>query len=250
MNVKTSIRSVLVSQPRSASENTPYNTLKQKHKLKMDFRPFVHVDGLPPQEVRRQRITIQHFPNIIFTSRNAVDYFFKTCEDAHYKVPPTLKYFCQSKAVGQYLHQFAVYRKRRVCVGERSIEDLAEHFSKYSDEKFLLPSSDSLNPKTIDFLNSIGINWKRIILYRTVASDLSDLKNVYYDILVFYSPAGIFSLFKNFPDFKQNDTVIAVFGSSTVQAALDHNLRVDVKAPTSDCPSMTMAIDKYIQSMG
>ena len=250
MQVKTSIRSVLVSQPESTSENTPYNNLKQKHKLKMDFRPFVHVEGLDPKEVRRQRIEIQKYHNIVFTSRKAIDYFFKTCEDIHYKVPPTLKYFCQSKAVGHYLHQFGVYRKRKVYVGERYIEDLRENFEKYSDERFLLPSSDVLNPKTIEFMDSLNVEWKRIILYKTVASNLSDLKDVYYDILVFYSPSGIHSLFENFPDFKQNDTVIAVYGSSTVQAAQERSLRIDIEAPTKECPSMTMAIDQYIKSVG
>lgn len=246
MNVKTKIKSILVSQPESASNNSPYNVLKSKYKLKVDFRPFVQIEGLSANEVRRQRIDIREFQNIIFTSRNAVDYFFDTCTDYHYKVPPTLKYFCQSKAVAYYLHRFSVYRKRKVYVGERSVEDLREHIKKYPDEKFLLPSSDILNNHTIDALDHMGIGWKRLILYKTVASDLSDLKDVYYDILVFYSPAGIDSLFKNFPDFQQNDTLIAVFGSSTKQVAKQKNLRIDINAPTPEAPSMTMAIDRHL----
>jgi len=163
-----------------------------------------------------------------------------------YKVPDTTKYFCQSEAVAYYLQKYVLYRKRKIYVGERKIEDLAQVFQKFNKERFLLPSSDILKPSIPEALDKIGIDWTRAQLYKTVVSDLSDLRDVYYDILVFFSPSGIESLFKNFPDFKQNDTRIAVFGNSTVNAADQAKLRIDIKAPTPETPSMTMAIEKYI----
>ena len=157
-----------------------------------------------------------------------------------------MKYFCQSEAVAFYLQKYVVYRKRKIYVGKRLFDDLTPMFKKYKDEKFLLPSSDSLKPIVPNTLDGLNLNWKRGIFYNTVVSDLSDLKEVYYDVLVFFSPSGIESLLKNFPDFEQNDTRIAVFGNSTVKAATEAGLRIDIKAPTPETPSMTMALQKYI----
>jgi uroporphyrinogen-III synthase len=148
--------------------------------------------------------------------------------------------------VAFYLQKYVLYRKRKIYVGERNIDDLAQVFQKFSKEKFLLPSSDILKSSIPEALDKIGVQWTRAQLYKTVVSDLSDLRDVYYDILVFFSPSGIESLFKNFPDFKQNDTRIAVFGNSTVAAADQAKLRIDIKAPSPETPSMTMAIEKYI----
>ena len=170
-------------------------------------------------------------------------------EEMRFKVPDSTKYFCQSEAVAYYLQKYVVYRKRKIYVGEKNLMDLEPMFNKFKTDKFLLPSSDILNPDTVEFLNNININWKRAQLFKTVTSDLSDLRDVYYDILVFFSPSGIESLFKNFPDFKQNNTKIAVFGNTTVEAADNANLRIDIKAPTKESPSMTMAIEKYIQKL-
>ena len=166
-----------------------------------------------------------------------------------FKVPDSMKYFCQSEAVAYYLQKYVVYRKRKIYVGKRAFKDLVPLIKKYKDEQFLLPSSDVLKPEVPKFLNELKINWKRGILYRTVISDLSDLRNVYYDILVFFSPSGIESLFKNFPDFEQNNTRIAVFGNSTVRAANNAGLRIDIEAPTPETPSMTMALEKYISEV-
>ena len=241
------VKTILVSEPEPASDKSPYSRLKEKHKLKIDFRPFIHVEGLTAKEVRLQKINFSDYNNIILTSRNAVDHFFRITEEMRYKVPDATKYFCQSEAVAYYLQKYVVYRKRKIYVGEKNLMDLEPMFNKFKGDKFLLPSSDILNPDTIDFLNNININWKRAQLFKTVTSDLSDLRDVYYDILVFFSPSGIESLFKNFPDFKQNKTRIAVFGNTTVEAADNANLRIDIKAPTKESPSMTMALEKYIQ---
>jgi len=243
------VKTILVSQPEPKMENSPYSKLIEKSKVKVDFRPFIHVEGETAKSVRQQKIDLNNFTAIILTSRNAVDHFFRIAEDMRYKVPDTLKYFCQSEAVAFYLQKYVVYRKRKIYVGKRLFNDLMPMFKKYKDEKFLLPSSDTLKATVPKMLNDLGVDWTRGIFYKTVISDLSDLRDVYYDVLVFFSPSGIESLLKNFPDFEQNDTRIAVFGNSTVKAATDAGLRIDIKAPTPETPSMTMALQKYITSV-
>ena len=240
------VKTILVSQPEPKMETSPYSRLIEKEKVKVDFRPFIHVEGVDAKEVRQQKIDLNNYTAIILTSRNSVDHFFRIAEEMRFKVPDTMKYFCQSEAVAYYLQKYVVYRKRKIYVGKRNFVDLVPLFKKYKDEKFLLPSSDVLKPVVPDTLDDLGLNWKRGIFYKTVISDLSDLRNVYYDILVFFSPSGIESLLKNFPDFEQNNTRIAVFGNSTVNAATDAGLRIDIQAPTPETPSMTMALQKYI----
>lgn len=240
------LKTILISQPEPTNENSPYTRLKEKHNLKIDFRPFIHIEGVDAKEVRRQKIDFAEYSSVILTSRNSVDHFFRLAEEMRFKVSDSTKYFCQSEAVAFYLQKYVVYRKRKIYVGQKSLTDLESVFKKFGNEKFLLPSSDILKPATPDFLNSIGINWTRAQLYKTVVSDLSDLRDVYYDVLVFFSPSGIESLLQNFPDFEQNDTRIAVYGNTTVKAADKAKLRIDIKAPTEETPSMTMAIEKYI----
>ncbi|MDP5061440.1 MAG: uroporphyrinogen-III synthase [Maribacter sp.] len=243
------VKTILVSQPEPKMENSPYSKLIDKEKVKVDFRPFIHVEGVDAKTVRQQKIDLNDFTAIILTSRNAVDHFFRIADEMRFKVPDSMKYFCQSEAVAYYLQKYVVYRKRKIYVGKRLFTDLVPLIKKYKDEKFLLPSSDVLKPDVPDTLDSLSINWKRAIFYKTVISDLSDLRNVYYDILVFFSPSGIESLLQNFPDFDQKETRIAVFGNSTVDAATDAGLRIDIKAPTPETPSMTMALQKYIMSV-
>ncbi len=243
------VKTILVSQPEPKMENSPYSRLIEKEKVKVDFRPFIHVEGVDAKGVRQQKIDLAKYTAIILTSRNSVDHFFRIAEEMRYKVPDTLKYFCQSEAVAFYLQKYVVYRKRKIYVGKRNFPDLLPLFKKYKDEVYLLPSSDVLKPVIPETLEQSGINWTRGIFYKTVISDLSDLRDVYYDILVFFSPAGIESLLKNFPDFKQNETRIAVFGNSTIQAATDAGLRIDIQAPTPETPSMTMALQKYINDV-
>jgi len=242
------VKTILVSQPEPKIENSPYSELEDKLNVKIDFIPFIHVDGVESREVRQQKIDLSKFTAIILTSRNAVDHFFRIAEEMRFKIPSTLKYFCQSEAVAYYLQKYVVYRKRKIYVGKRTFQDLISNIKKHSDEKFLLPSSDVLKPVIPQQLDKIGIDWKRGIFYKTVVSDLSNLKDVFYDILVFFSPSGIKSLYENFPDYEQNDTKIAVFGNSTQSAAEDMGLRVDIKAPTPETPSMTMALENYIKT--
>jgi uroporphyrinogen-III synthase len=243
------VKTILVSQPEPKIENSPYSRLIDKQKVKIDFRPFIHVEGVNARDVRHQKIDLSKFTAIILTSRNAVDHFFRVAEEMRFKVPDTMKYFCQSEAVAYYLQKYVVYRKRKIYVGKRTFKELTPLIKKYKDEMFLLPSSDALKPAVPDTLNSLNITWERGIFYKTVVSDLSDLRDVYYDILVFFSPSGIKSLLANFPDFEQNNTRIAVFGNSTIKATTEAGLRVDIKAPTPETPSMTMALAKYIDEV-
>lgn len=240
------VKTILVSQPEPKVENSPYFEIQQKLKVKVDFRPFIHVEGVSAKEVRAQKIDLNNFTAIILTSKNSVDHFFRVAEEMRYKVPETLKYFCENEAVAFYLQKYVVYRKRKIYVGQKDFADLSPLIKKYKDEKFLLPSSDQLNEDVPKVLDGLKVDWTVGTFYKTVMSDLSDLKDVYYDVLAFFSPTGIKSLFKNFPDFQQNNTRIAVFGSTTQKEALDRGLRVDIMAPAPGTPSMTMALEKYI----
>ncbi len=243
------VKTILVSQPEPKIENSPYFDLIEKQKVKIDFRPFIHVEGVSGKDVRAQKVDLTKYSAIILTSRNSVDHYFRIAEELRFKVPDTMKYFCLSEAVAYYLQKYVVYRKRKIYVGKRTFSELAPIIKKYKNEKFLLPTSDKLKPEVPEVLNELKVDWKEATFYKTVISDLSDLRNVYYDILVFFSPSGIESLFENFPDFTQKDTRIAVFGNTTVKAATEQGLRVDIQAPTPETPSMTMALEKYIKEV-
>lgn len=245
----TKVKTILVSQPEPKIENSPYFDLQEKQKVKIDFRPFIHVEGVEAKDIRQQKVDLSSYTAIILTSRNSVDHFFRVADEMRFKVPDTMKYFCQSEAVAYYLQKYVVYRKRKIYVGKRMFADLSPLIKKYKDESFLLPTTDKLKPEVPEILNDLGVKWKQSVFYKTVISDLSDLANVYYDILVFFSPSGIESLFHNFPEFKQNDTRIAVFGNTTIKAVESRGLRVDISAPTPETPSMTMALEKYIDKV-
>lgn len=241
------VKSILVSQPDPKNETSPYFDLTEKHKVKVDFRPFIHVEGISVKEVRAQKIDLKNFTAIILTSRNAVDHLFRIAEEMRFKMPDDMKYFCQSEAVAFYLQKYVVYRKRKIYVGSRNFPELIKLIKKHKNEKFLLPSTDKLHPSIPEDLKNSGVSWVRADLYRTMTSDLTDLENVFYDILVFFSPSGIESLFHNFPNFKQNDTRIAAFGQSTIDAVKEAGLVCNIEAPTKETPSMTMALEKYIK---
>ena len=243
------VKTILVSQPEPKIENSPYFDLQEKQRVKIDFRPFIHVEGVPAKEIRLQKVDLHNYTAIILTSRNAVDHFFRVADEMRFKVPDSMKYFCQSEAVAYYLQKYVVYRKRKIYVGKRTFSELTPLIKKYKDEKFLLPSTDKLKPEVPQILNDLGVNWKQATFYKTVISDLSDLADVIYDVLVFFSPSGIDSLFQNFPNFEQKETRIAVFGNTTIKAVEKRGLRVDISAPTPETPSMTMALEKYIKKV-
>lgn len=241
------VKSILVSQPKPESDKSPYFELASKHNIKIDFRPFIHVEGVGAQEFRTQKVSIPEHSAIILTSRNAADHFFRICEEMRITVPDSLKYFCVSEAIAYYLQKYVVYRKRKIFHGKQTFNDLMAILKKHKNETFLLPCSDLYKESTIKTLDESGLSYNKAILYRTVCSDLSDLEDVYYDILVFYSPSGITSLFQNFPDFKQNKTRIAAFGPTTTKAVEERGLSLNIGAPVPNAPSMTMALDQYIQ---
>ncbi|MFL2666265.1 MAG: uroporphyrinogen-III synthase [Flavobacteriaceae bacterium] len=243
------VKSILVSQPSPTIENSPYYQLKTKRKVKIDFVPFIHVEGVVAREVRQQKIDLSKFSAIILTSRNAVDHFFRVAEEMRFPIPNALKYFCLSEAVAFYLQKYVVYRKRKIYVGGRTFDDLSLQIAKYNEESYLIPCSNALSPAIPKKLNDLGVKWVQGTFYKTVISDLSSLKNVYYDVLVFFSPSGIESLFSNFPDFKQNDTRIAAYGNSTLKAAKDAGLRIDISAPAPKVSSMSRALDIYIEKV-
>jgi uroporphyrinogen-III synthase len=239
------VRTILVSQPKPT--RSPYYELEKRYNLQIDWRPFIHVEEVSAKDFRKERIKLEDFTAVIFTSKNSIDHFFRICEELRVKMSPDTKYFCLTEAISNYLQKFIVYRKRKVFVGKRVIEDLDSYFKKHKGEKFLLPCSNLGAKEVSNYLDENGLDWKDALMYRTVSSDLSDLSDVTYDILVFFSPLGLKSLFENFPDFKQNDTRIAVFGNSTFNAVNELGLTTNIKAPAEGIPSMTMALEKYIQ---
>lgn len=243
-----SVKTILVSQPKPETEKSPYFDLAEKYKLKIDFRPFIQVEGVNARDFREQKVDLTKFSGVIFTSKTGVDHFFRIAEESRFKVPETMKYFCLSEAIAFYLQKYVVYRKRKIFYGKSTITELAEILKKHKSENFLLPCSDILRQDIPTTLTNAGISFTKVILYRTVAADLSDLTDVKYDLLVFFSPSGIESLFKNFPKFKQNSTCIAAFGPTTANAVLKHNLRLDIHAPQPAAPSMTMAIEQFIKN--
>jgi uroporphyrinogen-III synthase len=240
------VKTILVSQPKPS--RSPYYELEKKYGLAIDWRPFIHVEPVQAKEFRKQRVRPEEFSSIIFTSKNSVDHFFRLCEELRVKMPLDTKYFCLTEAIANYLQKFIVYRKRKVFVGKRDIQDLAAALKKHkNNEKFLLPCSNLGAKEVSQFLETNSFEWRDALMYRTVSSDLSDLNDVTYDMLVFFSPLGIDSLYENFPDFRQNETRIAVFGNSTGRAVEERGLTVNVRAPAPEAPSMTMALEQYLQ---
>ncbi|WP_307422895.1 uroporphyrinogen-III synthase [Chryseobacterium sp. MDT2-18] len=242
------IKSILVSQP-APNESSPYLEIARKEKIRIDFKPFIHVEGVDAKELRTQKIDLSQYTGIIFTSKNAIDHYFRLAEEMRFAVPDSMRYICQSEAIANYLQKHIVYRKRKIAFGERTFADLLPLFKKFPSEKYLLPASDILSSDIQKVLESSGIDWTKATMYKTVSSDLSETNIADYDMLVFFSRQGIKSLGENFKDFKQDQTKIAVFGATTEQAAKDAGLRVDVMAPSKETPSMTMAIEKYIRNL-
>lgn len=241
------IKNILVSQPQPSTDKSPYFDLANNTHVKVDFRSFIEVQGVDNRDFRKQKINLADFQSVIFTSRTAIDHYFRIAEEVRYTVPDNTKYFCPSESVALYLQKYIQYRKRKIFYGERSIEDLLPTFKKHKGDNFLLPLSDIHKDTVPNFLEKNKLNYKKAILYRTVSSNLSDLKDLEYDILVFYSPSGITSLFENFPKFEQKDTLIASFGTATAEAVKKAGLRLDIQAPSPKAPSMTMALEQYIK---
>lgn len=243
------VRSILVSQPKPQTEKSPYFDLAEKHSLNIDFRSFIHVEGIPVTEFRQSKINLLDYTAVFFTSRTAIDHYFRIAEEMRVTIPDDMKYFCVSEATAFYLQKYIVYRKRKIFYGNGRFEDLLTITAKHKSETFLIPLADIHKQSIPQMLDKAGLKYSKAIMYRTVLSDLSDLADIKYDILVFFSPSGIKSLLKNFPKFIQGETKIAAFGPTTAKAVEDANLRLDIKAPHPKAPSMTMAIEQYIKDI-
>ncbi|MFN6117137.1 MAG: uroporphyrinogen-III synthase [Flavobacteriales bacterium] len=241
------IKTILVSQPAPTDERSPYHELARKYALKIDFRPFIQVEAVAGQDFRQERINILDHTAIVLTSRNAVDHFFRMCKELRLTVPETMKYFCVSESVAYYVQKYIVYRKRKVFIGKQSFADLVDVIKKHKEEKYLVPCSDIQKGEIPASLDKAGVKYTNAVFYRTVASDLSDIKTLNYDMLVFFSPGGIESLKKNFPKFKQNGVFIAAFGPTTAKAVVDNGFRLDLQAPLPEAPSMTGAMELFIK---
>jgi uroporphyrinogen-III synthase len=242
------VKSILVTQEEPTDLNSPYLKLSERYNIKIDFRPFIQVEAVPIKEFRKQKIDILQHTAIIFTSRHSVDHFFQLCLELKIEMPADMKYFCISDQTSNYLQKYIVIRKRKIFSGLKDTKDLLEIIKKHKNEKFLFPCSDIRKNDIPNFLTDNGFHFTEAIMYQTVAANLSDLKNVYYDILAFFSPSGINSLLINFPDFIQNNTRIAAFGPTTAKAVRDANFILDIEAPLPNAPSMTGALELYIKA--
>jgi|TARA_B110000091_G_C13789009_1_gene464714 uroporphyrinogen-III synthase len=245
--IDTKVKTILISQPKpEEGTKSPYFDLATERKVKVDFRHFIHVEGIEAQEFRQNRIELKEHSAVILTSKSAIDHYFRIAEKMRFDVPDTMKYFCTNETIAKYLQKYIVYRKRKISFGKAQFNDLLPLIVKNKSEKFILPLSAQHNGSISVLLKRNDINFSEAIMYKTVISDLSDLADVNYDMLVFFSPSGIESLYHNFPDFKQNKTRIAVWGKSTVEAVIKKGLRIDVEAPMPKIPSMKKAIEMYM----
>ncbi|HNP90250.1 uroporphyrinogen-III synthase [Macellibacteroides fermentans] len=242
------IKKVLVSQPKPATEKSPYFDIAEKFGVEIDFRPFFKVEPLTSKEFRQQKISILDHTAVVFTSRHAINHFFHLCEELRVAIPETMKYFCVTEAIAVYLQKYIVYRKRKIFFGQTGkVEDLAVVIGKHPKEKYLIPVSDIHKEDLISLLEAKKISYTKAVMYRTVSNDFEDNEKFDYDMLVFFSPSGISSLLKNFPNFEQKDIKIGCFGPTTAKAIKDAGLRLDMEAPTPEAPSITAALEMYLK---
>jgi uroporphyrinogen-III synthase len=242
------IKKILVSKPEPVDyEKSPYSELSKKYGLDITFKKFFSIEGLTPQEFRRQKINIPDFTAVIFTCKNAVDFFFNLCTGLRVKLPETMKYFCISESTAYYLQKYVQFRKRKIFHGCESPADLLTLIKKHSQEKFLLPCTDNVQQEIVRLMTAGKIHFKAATIYKTQPADFSEVDIQQFHMLVYFSPQGIESLFHNYPDYKQGTTHIAVFGKKTADLAKAKGLKVSIEAPTEKAPSMTMAIDQFLE---
>lgn len=241
------VNKILVSQPKPTSDKSPYYDIAQKYGVQIQFRPFIKVEGLTAKEFRQSKISIPDYTAVIFTARTAIDHFFRLCEELRVSIPDTMKYFCTTESIALYLQKYIIYRKRKIFHGNTGkIDDLLPYLNKHSKEKFLYAVSN-VHKEDSDVLDKNKINYTKAVMYRTVSNDFGPEEKFDYDMLLFFSPSGIDSLLKNFPDFKQDEIKIGCFGSTTAKAVRDAGLRLDLEAPTVKAQSMTAALDLFLK---
>lgn len=243
------VKSILVSQPQPAEfEKSPYGELAKKYNLTIDFHKFIKIEGVTSREFRNERLSLADFTAVIMSSRNSVDHYFRIAKEMRFEVPETMKYFCISESTAYYLQKYVQFRKRKIFNGKQNFNDLVDVIKKHKEEKFLLPCSDIHKESMVDILELHKINFTKAVLYKTVASNLAEIKLDNYDMLVFFSPAGIKSLQKNFPKFKQGDKIFGAFGEATSESIREAGFNLHISAPTKSSPSMTMAIEEFIEA--
>ena len=243
-----SIKKILVSQPKPTSEKSPYFDLEKKYGVEVVFRPFIKVEGLTSREFRQSKINVPDYTAIILTARTAIDHFFRLCKELRYNVPDTLKYFCVSETIAHYLQKYVIYRKRKIFYSETGrMEDLIPIIAKHHKETYLMPVSDVHNDKAV-VLDNNKVKYVKAVMYRTVSNDFKPGETLDYDMLVFFTPAGIKSYTTNFPDYKERNVVIAAMGQTTLEAAEKAGIKVDVTI-TPEAPSMAGAIDQYLKKV-
>ena len=241
------IKKVLVSQPKPTSDKSPYYDIAEKYGVEIDFRPFIKVESLSAKEFRQQKVSILDHTAVVFTSRHAIDHFFTLCTELRVTIPETMKYFCTSEQIALYIQKYVQYRKRKVFFGATGkFNDLIPSIVKHNSEKYFVPMSDVHTDEIKDALDAKKIQHTEAVMYRTVSNDFTPEEKFDYDMLLFFSPAGIQSLLKNFPEFDQKNIAIGCFGPATAKAVKDAGLRLDLEAPTVEAPSMTAALDKFI----
>lgn len=243
------VSTILITQPRPDTDKSPYFELAKKYNLQLEFHPFIRVEGLSGKDFRKQRVDINEYTAIVFTSRNAVDHFFRICEELKVKVSQEMKYFCITEAVALYLQKFILYRKRKVFYSaDGSTEGLIEVINKHkNNEKFIVPTSDSGKNEVRDFLARHNATFAEATFFRTVSNDIAPVMTSEYDMIVFFSPFSVQTLFEHNPKYKQNGTLIGAFGPTTSKAVEEAGLRLDVKAPAPNAPSMVSALERYLQ---
>lgn len=250
-SAKSGIKSILITQPKPENDKNPYFELARKHNISVDFKPFIHLEGVTAKEFRKQKINPADFSALIFTSRSAVDQFFKLCDDLRVRMSPDAKYYCMTEAIALYLQKYILFRKRKVFFGDGTFQGLTEIIEKHRDgEKFLMPCSDNHKSDTSDYLRKKKYEFAEAVIFKTVSVELTETELRRYDMVVFFTPTGVNALKQNFPDFKQKSLKIGAFGPVTAQAVMDAGLHIDLLAPAPQAPSMTMAIDNYLNSIG
>lgn len=243
------INKILVSQPKPTSEKSPYFDIAAKYGVNIVFRPFIKVEGLTSKEFRQEKISLPEHTAVIFTAKAAIDHFFRLAEETRFTVPETMKYFCATETIALYLQKYIVYRKRKIFFGKNGKLDdaqLIQAIQKHNEEKFLYVVSE-VNKNDDSILDKVGVNYTRAVMYRTVSNDFAADEPFDYDMLLFFSPTGVKSLLKNFPNFEQKDIVIGGLGSNTTKAIKDEGLRLDIEAPTPEAPSMTAALENFLK---
>jgi uroporphyrinogen-III synthase len=239
---------MLVSQPEPSSGKSPYFDIAKKYGIEVDFRPFIKVEPISAKEFRQQRVSLLDYSAVIFTARTAVDHYFRMSEELRVTIPETMKYFCISETIAVYLQKYIVYRKRKIFYGNNGqLDDLLKIIWKHPKEKYLIPVSDVHKDDLKVGLDMKKIHYQTAIMYRTVSNNFAEDEKFDYDMLLFFSPLGITSLLKNFPEFQQNGIRIGCFGPTTAKAAVDAGLRLDIEAPTPESPSMTSALELYLK---